>query len=209
MFYKFNPSLIFAFTIAISFTLNHKANAFTFTLSANVVQPSDNAVFTVSRPEETVSVTGNTRGGFSITKQQNDVGTILFTLQNTIFHAGARADSFISRNVNFDALQAGGTIDFANFPQTLTREVGVGTYNTQSFTNLYQGGTLSTPGELPTGATDLGFRTDIHRWSVVVSTPETSSVTGLLALGTLGAASTLKRKLKSSKSTEKETTKIG
>ncbi|MDB9421795.1 PEP-CTERM sorting domain-containing protein [Microcystis aeruginosa CS-563/04] len=38
--------------------------------------------------------------------------------------------------------------------------------------------------------------------------PEPSSVLSLLALGTLGAASTLKRKLKSSQSTEKETTKV-
>ncbi|MFM2378506.1 MAG: hypothetical protein RLZZ143_1084 [Cyanobacteriota bacterium] len=39
--------------------------------------------------------------------------------------------------------------------------------------------------------------------------PEPSTVLSLLALGTLGAASTLKRKLKSSKSAEKETTKVG
>jgi hypothetical protein len=39
--------------------------------------------------------------------------------------------------------------------------------------------------------------------------PEPTSTLGLLALGTLGAASTLKRKLKSSQSTEKETTKVG
>ncbi|MFM7909783.1 MAG: PEP-CTERM sorting domain-containing protein, partial [Microcystis sp.] len=37
--------------------------------------------------------------------------------------------------------------------------------------------------------------------------PEPSTVLSLLALGTLGAASTLKRQLKPSKSTEKETTK--
>jgi hypothetical protein len=42
-----------------------------------------------------------------------------------------------------------------------------------------------------------------------VHTPEPSSILSLLALGTLGAASTLKRKLKSSKSTEKDTTKVG
>jgi hypothetical protein len=41
-----------------------------------------------------------------------------------------------------------------------------------------------------------------------VSVPEPTSTLGLLALGTLGAASTLKRKLKSSQSTEKETTKV-
>ncbi|MCZ8227352.1 MAG: PEP-CTERM sorting domain-containing protein [Microcystis sp. LE19-84.1B] len=39
--------------------------------------------------------------------------------------------------------------------------------------------------------------------------PEPTSTLSLLALGTLGAASTLKRKLKSSKSTGKETTKVG
>ena len=39
--------------------------------------------------------------------------------------------------------------------------------------------------------------------------PEPSSTLILLALGTLGAASTLKRKLKSTKSTGKETTKVG
>jgi len=38
--------------------------------------------------------------------------------------------------------------------------------------------------------------------------PEPTSTLGFLALGTLGAASTLKRKLKSSQSTEKETTKV-
>ncbi|MEB3248682.1 MAG: PEP-CTERM sorting domain-containing protein [Merismopediaceae bacterium] len=42
-----------------------------------------------------------------------------------------------------------------------------------------------------------------------VNVPEPTSTLGLLALGTLGAASTLKRKLKSSQSTEKETTTVG
>ena len=39
--------------------------------------------------------------------------------------------------------------------------------------------------------------------------PEPTSTLSILALGTIGAASTLKRKLKPSKSTEKETTKVG
>ncbi|MCP2728832.1 PEP-CTERM sorting domain-containing protein [Symplocastrum sp. BBK-W-15] len=39
--------------------------------------------------------------------------------------------------------------------------------------------------------------------------PEPSSTLSLLALGTLGAASTLKRKLKTSKYPEKEPTKVG
>ncbi|GCA91786.1 hypothetical protein myaer87_17260 [Microcystis aeruginosa 11-30S32] len=41
-----------------------------------------------------------------------------------------------------------------------------------------------------------------------IKVPEPTSTIGLLALGTLGAASTLKRQLKSSKSSEKETTKV-
>lgn len=45
--------------------------------------------------------------------------------------------------------------------------------------------------------------------SASAAIPEPSSILGLLALGTLGAASTLKRQLKHSKSTKKETTKIG
>jgi len=39
--------------------------------------------------------------------------------------------------------------------------------------------------------------------------PEPNSLLGLVALGTLGAASTLKHKLKPSQSTTKETTKVG
>jgi hypothetical protein len=38
--------------------------------------------------------------------------------------------------------------------------------------------------------------------------PEPNSVLGLLALGALGGGSLLKRKLKSSKSTQKETAKV-
>jgi hypothetical protein len=45
--------------------------------------------------------------------------------------------------------------------------------------------------------------------SASAAVPEPTSIFSLLALGTLGAASTLKRKLKPSKSTEKETTKVG
>jgi hypothetical protein len=44
---------------------------------------------------------------------------------------------------------------------------------------------------------------------ISVNVPEPSSIIGLAVLSTLGAASTLKRKLKPSKSSEKETTKVG
>ncbi len=45
--------------------------------------------------------------------------------------------------------------------------------------------------------------------STLQAVPEPTSTISLLALGTLGAASTLKRQLKSSKPSEKETTKVG
>ena len=54
-------------------------------------------------------------------------------------------------------------------------------------------------------ANPITWRLDVH----LVHTPEPTSVLSLFALGTLGAASTLKRKLKPCQSTEKETTKVG
>ncbi|MCA2669580.1 MAG: PEP-CTERM sorting domain-containing protein [Microcystis sp. M114S2] len=42
-----------------------------------------------------------------------------------------------------------------------------------------------------------------------VVVPEPNSLLGLFALGTLGAGATLKRQLKSSQYTGKETTKVG
>jgi len=51
-------------------------------------------------------------------------------------------------------------------------------------------------------------RTEVYDETTSIKVPEPSSILSILALGTLGAASTLKRKLKSSKSSEKETTKV-
>jgi len=69
---------------------------------------------------------------------------------------------------------------------------------------------------------ELGFipglgEGEAYRFAVTVadvpepptSVPEPTSTLSLLALGTLGAASTLKRQLKPSQSGEKETTKVG
>jgi hypothetical protein len=57
----------------------------------------------------------------------------------------------------------------------------------------------------PEGTT---FTDKIFVVSDLETTPEPTATLGFLALGTLGAASTLKRKLKQSKSPEKETTKV-
>lgn len=55
------------------------------------------------------------------------------------------------------------------------------------------------------GTVDIPFGAELTD----VSVPEPTSTLSLLALGTLGAGATLKRKLKPSKSTIKETTKVG
>lgn len=59
----------------------------------------------------------------------------------------------------------------------------------------------------------IGAVTELRVISATISdekvVPEPSSTLSLLALGTLSAASTLKRKLKASKCTEKELEKVG
>ena len=60
-----------------------------------------------------------------------------------------------------------------------------------------------------TGSDNGRFGPNFQFQVISTSVPEPTSTLGFLALGTLGAASTLKRKLKPSQSTEKETTKVG
>lgn len=72
---------------------------------------------------------------------------------------------------------------------------------------------IEIPYSLPTGWENLEFSAALEAQqnaasSVFVPVPEPSSTLGLLALGTLGAASTLKRKQKPSKSIEKELKKV-
>ncbi|MCU7246100.1 MAG: PEP-CTERM sorting domain-containing protein [Microcystis aeruginosa WS75] len=69
-----------------------------------------------------------------------------------------------------------------------------------SFEDLFNG---------PFDYNDLSFSfTNTFTNTGTMLVPEPTSTLSLLALGTLGAASTLKRQLKSSKSSEKETTKV-
>ncbi|MEY3555822.1 MAG: PEP-CTERM sorting domain-containing protein [Microcystis aeruginosa G13-07] len=69
-----------------------------------------------------------------------------------------------------------------------------------SFEDLFNG---------PFDYNDLSFSfTNTFTNTGTMLVPEPTSTLSLLALGTLGAASTLKRKLKSSKFSEKETTKV-
>jgi DNA-binding beta-propeller fold protein YncE len=65
---------------------------------------------------------------------------------------------------------------------------------------------LATGASVPSNAL-IGVTSSISGFSVLI--PEPSSIIGLAVLGTLGGALTLKRQLKPSQSTEKETTKVG
>jgi hypothetical protein len=88
-----------------------------------------------------------------------------------------------------------------NSSGTLTRTITAGdtfTVNIKNRANIF--------GRLTTRKASMD---GIFTWNIQTTTvPEPCSSFGLLALGTLGAASTLKRKLKPSKSAEKETTKV-
>ena len=74
------------------------------------------------------------------------------------------------------------------------------TYKIKSITNFIAG---TAPGGTTPNPSGNTFGTPF------IAVPEPSSTLSLLALTTLGVASTLKRKLKQSKSTGKETTKVG
>ena len=68
---------------------------------------------------------------------------------------------------------------------------------------------FSNPNPVVQAITQIQISASGTHYYLGVRTPEPTSTLGLLALGTLGATSTLKRQLKPSKSTEKETTKVG
>ncbi|BCU11307.1 MULTISPECIES: PEP-CTERM sorting domain-containing protein [Microcystis] len=84
-----------------------------------------------------------------------------------------------------------------------------GTGSSAGFFDFTTGTGMTTSGITP--ATTGSDKTTVFKITDFKSAkvPEPNSTLSLLALGTLGAASTLKRKLEPSQSTEKETTKVG
>jgi hypothetical protein len=199
MFYKFHYGLFFVFTIAISLTLQHKANTFVVSVFAKVDQPSNGQVFVVPNLQSTVTVSGNTRGGFSIVKEKTDKGPVLFTFQNIIFHAGQRTESFNPYTVNFDTLTDGSGIGIITYDGIATANVGVGSYNTQRLVFLYQG-----VADANTFAPSEGSAQDIVKWTVAA--PEPLTILGSATAAGFGVF--FKRKRKLSESSEKDNIKI-
>ena len=75
---------------------------------------------------------------------------------------------------------------------------------TSKFLGLISGVTLATSGMILVHSSPANAN-----GGPPVSIPEPSSIIGLAVLGTIGGALTLKRQIKSSKPSEKETTKVG
>ncbi|WP_262382333.1 PEP-CTERM sorting domain-containing protein [Microcystis aeruginosa] len=130
----------------------------------------------------------------------------IFTLDYNIPVSTDTTSSFGLNGFNFiwSGFEGGEFLNL-NSSGTLTRTITAGdtfTVNIKNQANIFFGGNL----------TRKAFMDGIFTWNIQTTTvptvPEPSTILGLLTLGTLGAASTLKRKLKPSQSTEKETTKV-
>jgi len=131
------------------------------------------------------------------------------------YDSEGNAHGFILRNNTFSAINLPGEGEtFIYDINNLGDIVGVNVPERPSSLSargfLYSQGsfrTIHVPGAVST------FTTGINDAGIIVlaakSAPEPSSILSLLALGTLGAGATLKRQLKPSKPSEKETTKVG
>ncbi len=79
--------------------------------------------------------------------------------------------------------------------------------NSDEISFVFPDNILPSTGFISNGTTDTAASASLGL-TATERVPEPTSTLSLLALGTLGAASTLKRKLKPSKTSEKETTKV-
>jgi hypothetical protein len=157
----------------------------------------------------TLNITGILDGIYANT-------TLGGTLQGAIIETYTKSDASIDLLPAFpQQVQGTGSGDFS-WTNTANKAVGIGFLPYTGTLNVstkfgFGSGTL---GDFITLFSQLRISGSLIQPTTVnirytVPVPEPTSTLSLLALGTLGAASTLKRKLKSSKSTEKEKTKVG
>ena len=188
------------------------ATAVTFTVNRSWSQSGNNAslVGTVDVPIGSYTIQDGTPNPFTNVNLTLTVNSNPFTLNTAdtsfIYGTGQFLVNATSSTLTFNTANANG-----GNPANLT------------FVNSFTG--LSGPRYLIGSDGALGFEITIDTspnvgaflaFPVTFGTvqtaqqvPEPASLFGLGVLGTLGAASTLKRKLKPSKSAEKETTKVG
>lgn len=199
---NFASCVLIAVVAAFSQVIEAKAATFKATLIPN---PSSVKVL-----EGNPGVVQFTLRNDSSSHMPNDDLAIIITriTHNLSFSSGDRDDEAFNSSVGSDnctgfTLGSQGTCTFLiNF---LSRDLSGVNDKNEGIWDLAVDASFSSRETVPTVGS--GF-IDVK---VIVADPipEPSSILGFLALGTLGAASTLKRKLKPSKSSEKETTKVG
>ncbi|WP_287662350.1 PEP-CTERM sorting domain-containing protein [Microcystis sp. M049S2] len=149
---------------------------------------------------------------FKIFDSPNDAGAIIDNYKVTFQHAEGPHSEDINPGTKFEfdfggakvADLLGGSGDLLGPGGTIVDHfIGKGGKVTGFHTDTYQ---LSY--KTIVGAGGLNKNQGLRFTATGVHTPEPGSILGLLGLGTLGAASTIKRKLKPSKSSEKETTQV-
>ena len=137
-------------------------------------------------------------------------------MQGAIIETYTKSDAFIDLLPAFpQQVQGTGSGDFS-WTNTANKAVGIGFLPYTGTLNVstkfgFGSGTL---GDFITLFSQLHISGSLIQPTTVnirytVPVPDPSTILSLLTLGTLGTASTLKRKLKPSKSTEKEKTKVG
>jgi hypothetical protein len=193
MLYQLNNLVLgIIFLVSGSF-YSEKASAFTLSVESMVDQPNNGDTFI-----EFPTVSGTGRGGFTLTKEIGDTGTVQVTLALLLTHAGTFIRQDRNINIDLDALAVGGSISSGLFSITNTAgPLSRGNYFTVLTTSAFS---PSSP--------QVVSLPDRHDWKVV-GTPEPTSILGLFSLGILGAGATIKRQVKRNHSIEKETTKIG
>ena len=159
-------SIIF-FTLGFSYC--DKVSAFTLSVTSMVDQPNDGVSFT-----EFPTVTGSGRGGFTLTKEVGDSGTVDITLALLLTHAGTfkREDRVFT--IDLDALAAGGSFSSGLF--SIMNSAGP-----LSRGNYF---TLLSAIAIPPDPSPSVPMSDRHDWKVVaVPIPEpTATITHILHL---------------------------
>ncbi|MFM8299493.1 MAG: PEP-CTERM sorting domain-containing protein, partial [Microcystis aeruginosa] len=189
------------------------AKAVTFTVNRSWSQSGNNASLVgtvdVAIGSYTIDVTGNPNP-FTNVNLTLTVNTNSFTLDaaytSNITGTGQFLVNATSSTLTFNTPNANGS------NQAFLLFVNSSTGFSDPF---YSIGSDNSPGfEIAVGTppnvlASVSFPVTFGTAQTAQQVPEPSSLFGLGVLGTLGAASTLKRKLKPSKSAEKETTKVG
>jgi len=195
------------------------AKAITYTVNRSWSSGSDNAslVGTVDVPIGSYTIQNGTPNPFTNVNLTLTVNSNPFTLNTAdtsfIYGTGQFLVNATSSTLTFNTNVSGFNAARVRF-QNSGNPFGNRRYEIGTFLNPFTGqlvnleGSTASPGFTEVVAS-VSLPVTFGTAQTAQQVPEPASLFGLGVLGTLGAASTLKRKLKPSKSAEKETTKVG